>query len=63
MAIGGECEDETVYFCCGDAEREAFLSILDGRVSQVHEAGGDVAVEVDVWFVVFGELLDGTDHG
>lgn len=41
---------------------EAFLAVLDGGVGEIHEAGGYVAVEIYVWKIVFGELLDCTDH-
>lgn len=51
---GGGGEDEGVDVGCGDADGEAFLLLLlntlrgRGRAGEVHHAGGDVAVEVEV---------------
>lgn len=66
VGVGGETEDEPIDFGGGDADGEALFG--GGLPGQVHDAGGDVAVEVAVQRVVYvrGGVVEGAhlaDHG
>lgn len=63
MAEGREGEDEAVDFGGGDGHGQAGVGGGRGRARDVHDAAGDVAVQVEVRGGVAGVGADLADHG